>query len=214
MRVLDLFSGTGSITSAFRASGHECDSLDIDPRFGPTFNANVLDWDYRALPPGHYDVIWASVPCENYSIARSNARAPRDLALADSLVRRTIEIIEWFAPRIGWFVENPAGSLLWRRLTWPRVVQTSYCSYGFPYRKNRSIATNLRDFFLRDPCGGAGVCAQMLGTRHLEHAQKWGAGLPTPTTRAMSSIAYPRSCAATWSAGASASKSRGRGNSL
>ncbi len=32
------------------------------------------------------------------------------------------------------------------------------------------------DFFLRDPCGGAGVCAQMVGTRHPEHAQKGGGG--------------------------------------
>ena len=55
-------------------------------------------------------------------------------------------------------------------------MQTSYCSYGFPYRKHTSIATNLRDFFLRDPCGGAGAFAQMRGTRHLAHAQKVGGG--------------------------------------
>jgi hypothetical protein len=155
--------------------GHEVDSLDLDPRFGPTFNANVMDWDFRALPPGRYDVIWASVPCENYSIARSNAHAPRDLVMADSLVRRTVEILDYFQPR-AYFIENPAGSLLWQRFTWPRVVQTSYCAYDFPYRKHTSVATNLLDFFLRDPCGGPGVCAQMIGTRHKAHAQKGGGG--------------------------------------
>ena len=175
LRVLDLFSGTGSITSAFRALGHECHSLDLDPRFEPAFCVNILEWDYRALPRGDYDVVWASCPCEQYSIARSNARAPRDLALADSLVRRTLEIIEWFAPR-AWFLENPSGSLLWHRLAWPRLVTTSYCSYGFPYRKTTTIASNLQDFFLQDPCGGAGRCAQMRGSRHLSHAQKGGGG--------------------------------------
>ena len=176
LRVLDLFSGTGSITKAFRALGHRVDSLDLDPRFEPHLCVNILEWNYKALPRGHYDVVWASCPCENYNIARSNARAPRDLALADSLVRRTMEIIEWFAPR-AFFIENPSGSLLCGIMfAWPRVAQTSYCSYGFSYRKNTSIATNLRDFFLRDPCGGAGVCAQMVGTRHLEHAQKGGGG--------------------------------------
>ena len=53
LRVLDLFSGTGSITSAFLALGHEYDSLDLDPRFGPTLCTNVNDWDFRALPRGH-----------------------------------------------------------------------------------------------------------------------------------------------------------------
>ena len=175
LRALDLFSGTGSVSAAWRRAGHECDSLDLDPRFAPTICANVLSWDYKALPRGHYDAIWASCPCENYSIARSNALTPRDVELADSLVRRTLEIIEWFRPK-AWFVENPAGSLLWRRFTWPRLVTTSYCAYGFPYRKNTTIATNLADFFLRDPCGGAGVCAQMVGSRHLAHAQKGGGG--------------------------------------
>ncbi len=174
-RGLDLFSGTGSIATAFRRAGHECDSDDLDPRFAPTFCVNILEWDYKAMPHGWYDAIWASCPCEQYSIARSNALAPRDLALADRLVHRTLEIIEYFQPR-AFFLENPAGSLLWRRFRFPLVVQTSYCSYGFPYRKHTSIATNLWDFFLRDPCGGASVCAQMLGTRHLAHAQKGGGG--------------------------------------
>ena len=176
MRALDMFSGTGSIATAFRRAGHECDSLDLDPRFAPTFCTNVLTWDYKALPRGHYDAIWASCPCEQYSIARSCARVPRDLALADALVQRTLEIIEWFQPR-AWFLENPTSSLLWRRFHFERVVQTSYCSCGFPYRKHTSIATNLRDFLLRDPCGGAGACAQMIGSRHLAHAQKGGGGV-------------------------------------
>ena len=78
-------------------------------------------------PPGYYDAIWANVPCENYSVCRSNARAPRGLALADSLVERTIAIIEWFKPK-AYFIENPVGSLLWARFAWPRLVTTSYCS--------------------------------------------------------------------------------------
>ena len=178
LRTLDLYSGTGSLFSAVRRAGHECDSLDLDPRYAPTLCVNILEWDYKAVGQrGHYDAIWASCPWEQYSIARSSARAPRDLALADELVTRTLDIIDYFRPR-AWFIENPAGSLLWRRFHFPRVVQTSYCSYNnFPYRKKTSIATNLRDFLLRDPCGGAGVCAQMRGTRHLAHAQKGGGGV-------------------------------------
>ena len=175
LRVLDLFSGTGSVTRAFRNSGHEVTSLDMDPRGAPTICQNILDWQYKTLPRGHFDVVWASCPCEQYSVARSNASTPRDLLNADTLVLRTQEIIDWFRPR-HWFVENPSGSQLWLRFKWPRVVKTSYCAYGFPYRKHTTIATNT-SISLRPPCGGAGVCEQMLGTRHREHAQKGGGGV-------------------------------------
>ena len=57
LMVLDLFSGTGSITKAFRNLGHEVISLDLDPRGAPTICANLLDWRYKTLPRGHFDVI-------------------------------------------------------------------------------------------------------------------------------------------------------------
>ena len=95
-RVLDLFAGTQSITKACQGAGHEVDSLDVSPKFGPSICVDVMLWDYTLLPRGHYDFIWASCPCEMYSIARSTAT--RDLALADSLVRKTIEIIKYFQP--------------------------------------------------------------------------------------------------------------------
>ena len=173
LRVLELFSGTGSISTAFRSAGHDCDSLDLDSRFEPTFCINVLDWKYKELPRHYYDAIWCSIPCENYSIARS--RSPRDLMLADSLVLRTQEILTWFAPRC-WFIENPAGSMLWRRFSFPFLVTTSYCSYGRRFRKHTKIASNCVDFSLKDPCGGAGVCESMVGNIHMEHAQKGGGG--------------------------------------
>ena len=65
LRVLDLFSGTGSVSKAFRASGHEVYSLDLDPKFGPSICVNVLEWEFKLLPRGFYDVIWASCPCDD-----------------------------------------------------------------------------------------------------------------------------------------------------
>jgi hypothetical protein len=174
LRVLDLFSGQNSLARVFREATHEVTTLDLDPRGDPTICANILDWRYKNLPRGHFDVIWASCPCEQYSVARSNASTPRDLMLSDSLVLRTQEIIAWFQPR-HYFVENPSSSQLWLRFSWPRLVKTSYCAYNFPYKKATTIATNTA-ITLRPPCGGVGVCAQMLGTRHREHAQKGGGG--------------------------------------
>ena len=108
LRVLDLFVGTLSSTRAFQKAGHEVESLDINQRFGSSIRVKITLWEFKLLPRRYYDAIWANCPREMYSIARSRGRAPRDLALADSLVRKTLESIEWFAPR-AWFIENPSG---------------------------------------------------------------------------------------------------------
>ena len=49
MRLLELFSGTGSIGRAFEALGWEVTSLDLEGE--PTIKCDILDWDYT-LPAG------------------------------------------------------------------------------------------------------------------------------------------------------------------
>ncbi len=106
MRLLELFSGTGSVGSVFASAGWEVVSLDSDPKTDANIHEDILALDFTAYHPGHFDATWAS-PCFTfYSIARRGAKTPRNLVRADSLVLRTIEIIEYFQPRV-WFVENP-----------------------------------------------------------------------------------------------------------
>ena len=93
-RLLELFSGTGSVGKAFK--GWEITSLDLDKKSKATITADVLQWDYTTFSPGHFDCIWASPPCTQYSIARTTAKTPRNLALADALVQRTLDIISFF----------------------------------------------------------------------------------------------------------------------
>ena len=47
-RVLDLFSGTGSVGQTFEEQGYEVVSLDIEKHFKPTIVADVLKWDYKS----------------------------------------------------------------------------------------------------------------------------------------------------------------------
>ena len=90
--LLELFSGTGSIGAAFREIGWDVVSLDIVAKFNPTVVADVMDWDYAAaFPPGHFDVVWASCPCTEYS--RAKTIGVRKFDLADKVVERTLAII-------------------------------------------------------------------------------------------------------------------------
>ena len=52
MRLLELFSGTGSIGRVFAEKGWEVVSLDSDPRTNPTIVADIRDWDPTVFPRG------------------------------------------------------------------------------------------------------------------------------------------------------------------
>ena len=106
--LLELFSGTGSVGRPWREAGHRVFSVDCDPRHSPESCGDILERDYRSLATP--DAIWASVPCEQYSIARTRAKTPRNYELADSLVARTVQIIKHFQhlnPELIWFAKTP-----------------------------------------------------------------------------------------------------------
>ena len=173
MRLLELFAGTGSIGKAFRDAGWEVVSLDIDPGSGADIVSDILAWNYRSFEPGHFDAVWASPVCQHYSIARTTAKTPRNLLWADSLVRRTLEIIEYFDP-IVWGFENPASGLLKHRdvVAGLHYKDISYCMYGYPYRKYTRIWTNSEKWTPRPKCTAASPCPIIREGKHPMSAQR------------------------------------------
>ena len=135
MRVLVLCSGTGSIDRAFERKGWDVVSVDWLAKFRPTLCVDIMDWNYQtAFPKDHFQFVWASPACTQFSIARTT-RKPRDLEGANALVARCLEIAEYFG--CEWCLENPATGLLKHQppvqgLAW---TDTCYCKYGFDYRK-------------------------------------------------------------------------------
>ena len=138
-RVLDLFSGTGSVGKVFAENGYEVTSVDIERKYNPTWCGNVLEWNYKQYPRGYFNVIAAGVPCQEYSQAKTTGK--RNMEEADRLVSKTLEIIEYFKPPL-WWIENPRNGHLRHREVVKGIpfVDVDYCQFStWGYRKPTRI---------------------------------------------------------------------------
>ena len=177
-----MFCGTGSIGKAFKKQGWEVVSLDLNPKGGATITADVLAWDYTVFEKGHFDFVWASPPCTEYSIARTTAKTPRNFELADSIVARTLEIIGHLEPK-AWLMENPASGYLKTRevvqgLPWRDVT---YCRYSdgerWTYRKHTRLWGVLPAFEPRPVCTRKNPCPLSTCGKHPDRAQRCNRGI-------------------------------------
>ena len=142
-RLLELFSGTKSVSKTVGTRYDEIVSVDILEKFEPSVLTDILNWNYKIYPPGHFDAIWASPPCTEYSKMKYISRAVRNLNLADRIVQRTIEIIDYFKPD-RWYIENPQTGLLKDRpfMLGIPFTDVDYCMYSdWGYKKKTRIWT-------------------------------------------------------------------------
>ena len=171
MKLLELFSGTKSVGKVAERLGYDVTSLDLI--FPADIKIDILDWDYTIYPTGYFAIIHASPPCTEYS--RAKTTGVRKIDYANSIVKRTLEIIDYFQPKY-YIIENPQSGLLKEQSFMYGIPYTDvdYCKYGMPYRKRTRLWNNVLDFIPRPLCKKD--CDSMVGNRHKATAQRMPRG--------------------------------------
>ena len=181
MKVLELFSGTGSVGKVCKELGWEVVSLDLK---GADININILDWDYTQYQEGHFDIIWASPPCHTFSMVRkcwigrkikahNGSICTRELLQNDieqiglPILRQTEKIIDYLKPKY-YFMENPQTGEMKKYVNRP-FYDVDYCMYSdWGYKKPTRIWTNLKEFVPK-------TCNRKCITfKDGKHGVKWG----------------------------------------
>ena len=154
MNTVELFCGLKSFSNVAKALGHDTFTVDIDDKFSPNLCRDILQLRGKELPED-IDVLWASPPCETFSIASCGHhwhpdKTPKTEAanIGLQILERTIYFIYLLKPKI-WFIENPRG-LMRKKIdeffnkygvTANRYTVT-YCQYGDTRMKPTDIWTN------------------------------------------------------------------------
>lgn len=168
MKILELFAGSRSIGKVAEELGHETFSSDIEQFGGIDYVCDILEFDYTKVPfiP---DMIWASPPCQGFSVAVIGRnwnfdKTPKtdSARLGMKLSQKTIEVIEYYKklnPELVWFIENPRGML--RKMPYMEDFTrhtVTYCQYGDTRMKPTDIWTNSKNWIPKTCCKNGDTC--------------------------------------------------------
>jgi len=169
MKTLELFSGTGSFSKVALKYGYEINTYDLADHAdelveGTHTQCNILDTG--VVYPNGVDMLWASPPCEGFSVAVIGRNWNKDhtpktdsARLGLEILERTIEVIADLSPHY-WYLENPRGKM--RKVIDPLFEMhgitdyvrhtITYCKYGDNRMKPTDIWTNDPNWNPKEMC--------------------------------------------------------------
>lgn len=162
MKTIELFAGTHSFSKVAKKLGHETFTTDYEEIDGQDLVADIRELRGGSFPYLEPDILWASPPCEGFSVASIGANwgggdreyIPKSTTACRSmdLVNHTRRIIHTLNPK-WWFIENPQGVLknlpLLEKAPFMHTIW--YCKYGDTRAKPTNIWTNA-PWFKPRPC--------------------------------------------------------------
>ena len=162
VRVLELFSGTGSIQKVCVERGWDVLSLDRDMK--ADIKEDIMTWDYKKdYKPGDFDIITASPVCLWWSKLRNTWIGRKIKAHGDKIITKELllediekygkpmvdkvrEIIDYFKPKY-WWIENPQTGKMKEYITDLDYYDVDYCKYSnWGYKKRTRFWTNIKGF--------------------------------------------------------------------
>ena len=168
---LELFAGFATISKEFEKLGYKTFTIDWDNRFDVDMHADISGLRLEDLPEEfrHPDIVFAGTQCTSYSVAaisrhrRKNpitgnldpisAQAKHD----DAMNRHVRKLMAQMKPKVIIF-ENPMGAFRKMDFVSDLILNTTtYCQYGFTYRKQTDFLSNI-NLHLTPPCRNGDTC--------------------------------------------------------
>jgi hypothetical protein len=164
MNTIELFAGTGSFSKVARLLEHQTFTTDYEEIDGQDLVADIRDLTTTDFPY-RPDILWASPPCEGFSVAAIGKNWNHDNTPKTDSARRSVELVQHTVRLIKelqptwWFIENPRGKL--RKLDLidaPFMHTVTYCQYGDTRMKPTDIWTNAHWWTPRPVCKNGMPC--------------------------------------------------------
>lgn len=176
MRALDLFCCAGGASAGLVAAGYDVTGVDIDPQ--PEYPFRFVQADALTFPLGGFDLIWASPPCQRYSMYSRNLGTSVNFPDLIAPMRERLR-----ASGSLFIIENVIGA--------PLICPALLCGtmFGLKLLRHRLFETNFHVLPMLPSCSHKGTEIPVYGNGTPQwHRQQFGRNVSVAEKRAAMGI--------------------------